>query len=155
MPGVCTDDDDTSLCVAQNLQRLRSKRHLSLDGLARACGVKVARFSVGFGRVLWRHQRSPDDTEFVVCALPLGGWTLDNYTAINSRVDLLRSLRGDGLALVLVTHDLSLLPGTVDEVLVLDGGEVVERGATAQILGAPRHPCTRALRAAVPRLPDA
>ncbi|MET0520308.1 MAG: RIP metalloprotease RseP [Burkholderiaceae bacterium] len=42
--------------------------------VARACGVKVLRFSVGFGRVLWRHQRSPDATEFTLCALPLGGY---------------------------------------------------------------------------------
>ncbi len=42
--------------------------------VARACGVRVLRFSVGFGRVLWRRQASPDATEFVVCALPLGGY---------------------------------------------------------------------------------
>lgn len=42
LPKPATDDDDTSLCVAQNPQRLRSKRHLSLDGLARACGVSRA-----------------------------------------------------------------------------------------------------------------
>jgi len=42
--------------------------------VARACGVKVLRFSIGFGRVLWRKQKSPDDTEFVLCALPLGGY---------------------------------------------------------------------------------
>lgn len=42
--------------------------------MARACGVKVLRFSVGFGRTLWRHQRAPGDTEFVVAALPLGGY---------------------------------------------------------------------------------
>ena len=42
--------------------------------VAVACGVKVLRFSVGFGRVLWRHQRGPDATEFVVSALPLGGY---------------------------------------------------------------------------------
>ncbi len=42
--------------------------------VAVACGVKVLRFSVGFGRVLWRRQRSADSTEFVVCALPLGGY---------------------------------------------------------------------------------
>ena len=42
--------------------------------VAVACGVKVLRFSVGFGRVLWRHQRSPESTEFVLCALPLGGY---------------------------------------------------------------------------------
>ena len=42
--------------------------------VARACGVKVLRFSVGFGSALWRRQRTPDGTEFVVGALPLGGY---------------------------------------------------------------------------------
>ena len=42
--------------------------------VAVACGVRVLRFSVGFGRVIWRRQASPDSTEFVVCALPLGGY---------------------------------------------------------------------------------
>ena len=42
--------------------------------VAVACGVKVLRFSVGFGQVLLRRQRSPDATEFVLCALPLGGY---------------------------------------------------------------------------------
>jgi regulator of sigma E protease len=42
--------------------------------VAKACGVKVLRFSVGFGRVVLRRQRSPDDTEFVVSVLPLGGY---------------------------------------------------------------------------------
>jgi regulator of sigma E protease len=42
--------------------------------VAVACGVKVLRFSVGFGRVLWRRQAAPDRTEFVLCLLPLGGY---------------------------------------------------------------------------------
>ena len=42
--------------------------------VARACGVRVLRFSIGFGRVLWRRQAKPGDTEFTVCALPLGGY---------------------------------------------------------------------------------
>ncbi len=42
--------------------------------VAVACGVKVLRFSVGFGKVLWRRQAAPDSTEFVLCALPLGGY---------------------------------------------------------------------------------
>lgn len=37
-----------------------------------ACNVKVLRFSVGFGQVLWRRQRG--ETEFVISALPLGGY---------------------------------------------------------------------------------
>lgn len=39
-----------------------------------ACGVKVQRFSIGFGRVLWRRQPRADGTEFVISALPLGGY---------------------------------------------------------------------------------
>ena len=42
--------------------------------VAVACGVKVLRFSIGFGRVVWRYQRSPGHTEFVLSALPLGGY---------------------------------------------------------------------------------
>jgi regulator of sigma E protease len=42
--------------------------------VAVACGVNVLRFSVGFGRVLWRRQATPESTEFVLCALPLGGY---------------------------------------------------------------------------------
>jgi len=42
--------------------------------VAVACGVKVLRFSVGFGRVIWRRQPKPGGTEFVISALPLGGY---------------------------------------------------------------------------------
>jgi regulator of sigma E protease len=43
--------------------------------VARACGVQVLRFSVGFGPVLWRRKpSSPGGTEFVLSALPLGGY---------------------------------------------------------------------------------
>ena len=42
--------------------------------VAVACGVKVLRFSVGFGRVLWSRRIGRDNTEFVLSALPLGGY---------------------------------------------------------------------------------
>nr|WP_255719251.1 RIP metalloprotease RseP [Pelomonas sp. P8] len=41
--------------------------------VARACGVKVFRFSIGFGRVLWR-RLGRDGTEYTLCSLPLGGY---------------------------------------------------------------------------------
>ena len=41
--------------------------------VARKMGVKVLRFSVGFGKVLWRHS-GKDGTEYVIAALPLGGY---------------------------------------------------------------------------------
>jgi regulator of sigma E protease len=61
--------------------------------VAVACGVKVLRFSVGFGRVLWRWQRSPGSTEFVVCALPLGGYVrmLDEREGDVARHELRRT----------------------------------------------------------------
>jgi regulator of sigma E protease len=42
--------------------------------VARLCGVKVLRFSIGFGRVLWLRHFSRDNSEFTLCAIPLGGY---------------------------------------------------------------------------------
>ncbi|SPE29091.1 zinc metallopeptidase [Burkholderiales bacterium] len=42
--------------------------------VARQCGVKVLRFSVGFGRPLYRRVSGPDRTEWVVSAIPYGGY---------------------------------------------------------------------------------
>lgn len=41
---------------------------------ARRLGVKVLRFSIGFGQTLWSWRRSPEQTEFVISAIPLGGY---------------------------------------------------------------------------------
>jgi regulator of sigma E protease len=42
--------------------------------VARACGVKVLRFSVGMGRVVWSRRVGPDQTEWAVSMLPIGGY---------------------------------------------------------------------------------
>jgi len=42
--------------------------------IARLFDVKVLRFSIGFGRALWRFRRGSDQTEWVIAALPLGGY---------------------------------------------------------------------------------
>jgi regulator of sigma E protease len=43
--------------------------------VARKLGFKVLRFSIGFGKPLWKHVgKGPDHTEFVIAALPLGGY---------------------------------------------------------------------------------
>ena len=42
--------------------------------VARLAGVKVLRFSVGFGRVLWARRRGRDETEWALSAIPLGGY---------------------------------------------------------------------------------
>ncbi|KUP97112.1 ABC transporter ATP-binding protein [Thermobifida cellulosilytica] len=68
-------------------------------------------------------------------------------------LDLLDELRRDlGMALILVSHDLAVVAGSVDEVLVMRKGEAVERGDVRRVLGSPQHPYTRQLLAAVPRV---
>jgi len=42
--------------------------------VARKAGVRVLRFSVGFGKPLWMRRAGPDKTEYVVAAIPLGGY---------------------------------------------------------------------------------
>ncbi len=42
--------------------------------MAVACGVKVLRFSIGFGKPLWRWQANPASTEFVLALFPIGGY---------------------------------------------------------------------------------
>jgi regulator of sigma E protease len=42
--------------------------------VARLAGVKVLRFSIGFGRVLWSRRVGPDATEWALSAVPLGGY---------------------------------------------------------------------------------
>ena len=42
--------------------------------VARRMGVKVLRFSVGFGKPLWSYQKTPESTEYALAAIPLGGY---------------------------------------------------------------------------------
>ncbi|MEU7190268.1 ABC transporter ATP-binding protein [Streptomyces sp. NPDC039022] len=68
-------------------------------------------------------------------------------------LDLLHGLRAEtGMGLLLVTHDLGVVAGSVDEVLVMRGGRAVEHGPVGEVLLAPRTPYTKELLAAVPRV---
>lgn len=57
-----------------------------------------------------------------------------------------------GTSLILVTHDLGVVAGTCDEVMVMYAGRVVEHADTMTLFAAPRHPYTRALLACRPGL---
>ncbi len=62
--------------------------------------------------------------------------------------------RERGMSMVLVTHDLGVVAGIADRVVVMYGGRIVEHGAVKDILLAPQHPYTRALLASMPRIDE-
>ena len=64
-------------------------------------------------------------------------------------LQLLKHLQVErGMAMVFISHDLSVVLRIADRILVLDGGRVVEEGSGGTLLISPRHPVTRALLAA-------
>ncbi|MGE0798275.1 MAG: ABC transporter ATP-binding protein [Lautropia sp.] len=65
---------------------------------------------------------------------------------------LLERLAGDGLAVLLISHDLAVLNQIADRLVVLYAGQVVEQGPVGAMVRAPAHPYTSALLDCVPRL---
>ena len=65
-------------------------------------------------------------------------------------LDHLRATRK--LAVLLITHDLGIVAGRADRVLVMYAGRIVESATTARLFSHPAHPYTRGLFASIPRL---
>jgi peptide/nickel transport system ATP-binding protein len=57
-----------------------------------------------------------------------------------------------GMTYVFITHDLAMAAYLADEIVVMDGGRIVEQGPPEKILKVPQHETTRQLLAAVPRI---
>jgi ABC-type oligopeptide transport system ATPase subunit len=73
----------------------------------------------------------------------------------STRVDVLNllvKLKRQGLAILFITHDLSLGNYVSDRTIILRHGAIVEMGATEKIFGNPQHDYTRMLLSAVPEL---
>jgi oligopeptide transport system ATP-binding protein len=71
-------------------------------------------------------------------------------------LELLKGLRDErGMAVILVTHDLGVVAGMCDRILVMYAGRIVEEAPTRDLYARPLHPYTAALLKSVPRLDDA
>ena len=66
-------------------------------------------------------------------------------------LDLIKELQAElGMGLIMVTHDLGVVAETVDRVVVMYGGRVMEEGPVQAIFDAPQHPYTKALLTSIP-----
>lgn len=74
-----------------------------------------------------------------------------DVTVQSQMLELLLQLQRDrGMALMLITHDLSVIAQTAQRVVVMYAGQVFETGRVPDIFNTPRHPYTQALLAALP-----
>jgi oligopeptide/dipeptide ABC transporter ATP-binding protein len=70
-------------------------------------------------------------------------------------LDLLKRLRRDlGTAILIISHDMGVIADIADRVVVMYGGRVMETADCATLFRTPRHPYTKGLLAAIPRLRD-
>jgi oligopeptide/dipeptide ABC transporter ATP-binding protein len=68
-------------------------------------------------------------------------------------LELLERLQAElGMAVMLITHDLGVVAGTADRVVVMYAGQVVETAPTDELFARPAHPYTDGLLASIPRL---
>lgn len=90
------------------------------------------------------------DPQFVVLDEPTTGLDVTTQEQI---VDLLNDLRARlGMSMLYVTHDLGLLSQLADRIGVMYAGHMVEVAPTPALFASPRHPYTRGLIAALPRI---
>jgi polar amino acid transport system ATP-binding protein len=59
-------------------------------------------------------------------------------------LDVMRALSGEGMTMMVVTHEMGFAREVADQVVFMDGGVIVERGQPAEVIGAPREARTKA-----------
>ncbi len=59
-------------------------------------------------------------------------------------LDVMRALSGEGMTMMVVTHEMGFAREVADQVVFMDGGVIVERGEPAEVIGAPREERTKA-----------
>ncbi|MCY7319472.1 MAG: dipeptide ABC transporter ATP-binding protein [Ramlibacter sp.] len=87
--------------------------------------------------------------EIIVCDESVSALDVSvQATVLNLLLDLQEEF---GLTYVFISHDLAVVRYMADDILVMNQGEIVERGSSDEIYANPRHPYTKQLLAAIPR----
>jgi len=128
----------------------RAARERAID-LLREVGIPRANVRIDD----YPHEFSGGMAQRVAIAISLAGdpdlliadepTTAVDVTVQARLIELLRDLLDEGMALLLITHDLRVVASLADRVLVMFGGTIVERGPIAEVFENPAHPYTQAL----------
>lgn len=138
----------------------KEARRIAREKLDRV-GLPAPRFSLDH----YPHQLSGGQRQRVAIAIAIAQrpdlliadepTTALDVTTQAAILDLLADLvREEGMALLLITHDLAVVAGRADHVVVMQSGRIIEAGEPAEIFAQPRHGYTRALLAASAHQPS-
>lgn len=136
--------------AAARAQSVRMLDAVKIPEAARRLGMYPHEFSGGMRQRVMIAMALLCEPEVLVADEPT---TALDVTVQAQILTLLRDLQRDfGTAIVMITHDLGVVAGLCDEVLVLYGGRVMEQGPARHIFHSPSHPYTRGLLQAIPRM---
>jgi peptide/nickel transport system ATP-binding protein len=155
--------------VAEILEEGMAALHIGNDGNARQAHIDVLLDKVGLAPdSKWRypHEFSGGQRQriaiaralavspkLLICDEPTSALDVSVQAQI---LNLLKSLQDEmGLSYLFITHNLAVVEYLAHEVCVMYLGRIVERGTTAEVMRAPKHPYTQALLSAVPRIDGA
>ena len=62
---------------------------------------------------------------------------------VNEVLSIVRDLKGDGMTMILATHEMGFATQVADQVCYLESGKIIERGTPSQVIENPTHPKTR------------